>query len=252
MSRFRYVLITKAESDSLWAYYPPCIKSSIVNQTKSLCHSFKSNHNGQIETKNENYFYSTYSIDNSRDRFFLFLVCDNSVKDSEANNFFDSLYEHFRNENVNPKDSGNSLNSDVKSLLSQTFEIYTKGEWKKNTDIIEVKKNQNENVVIEMEDVSTKKKSDKSSLDESTVKNRLIGNEDDENESAREEGNEVENLESNNVFVKDAAQLQKVTWWRRMKMIFIVICLILAIGLYVSIPFLMKYKNNFTSSEQES
>ena len=103
-------------------------------------------------------------------------------------------------------------------------------------------------IVIEMQDIKeekeVKKKSEKGVLDESTAKNRLIGSEEEINDEPEFDENAVGIQD--NVFVKDPSQLQKVNWWRRMKMIFIVICIILAIGLYVSIPFLMKYRDKFS------
>ena len=81
------------------------------------------------------------------------------------------------------------------------------------------------NEKICQEEKEVKKKSEKGVLDESTAKNRLIGSEEEINDEPEFDENAVGIQD--NVFVKDPSQLQKVNWWRRMKMIFIVIWIIL-------------------------
>lgn len=239
-SELKFVLLTKVKKSKLWAYYPANIGKSQIAHAKSLSVCFRNQEMGQIQTKNENYFYATYSYPNSSDKFFLFLVAGTKYESKEADKFFDSLFEGFKIENINPADSILSLNSNVKNILAQTFNAFSgnKGE--------NVQKEKE--IVIEMQDIKQEKepKVEKGVLDESTAKNRLIGNEEEIGDEPEFDENAV-GIQGN-VFVKDPSQLQKVNWWRRMKMIFIVICIILAIGLYVSIPFLMKYRDKFSVS----
>ena len=237
----KFILLTKVKKSKLWAYYPANISKSHIAHAKSLSVCFRNQEMGQIQTKNENYFYATYTYPGSSDKFFLFLVAGTKYEPKDADKFFAALFEGFKIESINPADSILSLNSNVKNILAQTFNTYSGN---KGGDSIQKEKE----IVIEMQDIKeekeVKKKSEKGVLDESTAKNRLIGSEEEINDEPEFDENAVGIQD--NVFVKDPSQLQKVNWWRRMKMIFIVICIILAIGLYVSIPFLMKYRDKFS------
>jgi hypothetical protein len=50
------------------------------------------------------------------------------------------------------------------------------------------------------------------------------------------------------LFKKDVNELKKVAWWRNMKLIFIIICLIFAVVLYVATPIIMRNKKYFNKS----
>ena len=248
-AELKLVLLTKVKKSKLWAYYPSNISKKEVDQAKGLSIYFKNQDNGHIQTKNINYYYSTYSYAGSNDKFFVFLVAGTKFDYKEAEKFFVSLFNGFKIENINTKDSVNSLNENVKTLLAQTFNLYH-GE----NEGLPSKKNEKETVIelqeIKEEKVEEKKPREKGVLDESTSKNRLIVNEEEGGDEVDLEGNVL--TPQSESFVRDPSQIQKVNWWRRMKMIFIVICILLAIALYVSIPLLMKYRDKFNSSIKNS
>lgn len=246
----KLVLLTKVKKSKLWAYYPSNISKKEVDQAKALSIYFKNQDNGHIQTKNINYYYSTYSYPGSNDKFFVFLVAGTKFDYKEAEKFFTSLFNGFKIENINPKDSVGSLNENVKALLAQTFNLYHG-----KVEEVPSKKNEKETVIelqdIKEEKVEEKKKTkEKGVLDESTSKNRLILNDEDGEDELDLEGDVLDPQPES--FVRDPSQIQKVNWWRRMKLIFIVICILLAIALYVSIPFLMKYRDKFNRSIKSS
>ena len=55
----------------------------------------------------------------------------------------------------------------------------------------------------------------------------------------------IESSELKEEEFKELMKKNKVNWWKRMKCIFLILCLTLTIGIYVSVPFLVKYNTNF-------
>ena len=63
--------------------------------------------------------------------------------------------------------------------------------------------------------------------------------------------NATENTDLKEEEFKDLMKKNKVNWWKRMKCIFLILCLTLTIGIYIAVPFLVKYNDNFFKGVSE-
>ena len=90
--------------------------------------------------------------------------------------------------------------------------------------------------LVQRERAQTKK------LKNNLYKQNLMCQEDEDNEEEDENSSELDEDERSKYFMKDENQLLHMSYWKLYKFILLIICLILLLSFYISIPFLIKYR----------
>ena len=264
-SKIKIILITHNENDYYFGYYPSNIKRDQISEIKSVNSIYKKQKKGYLNTSKAKFFYDSYIEEKTSNHFFILIKTDYNYPEFLAEDFLKKTINNLSE--ISKRNDGllknnNSLSNEAKTSIVNLFEIYQtvdkagnriqgKGRSKltlKEEGIVNEDEDGNEMIkemngedgktrnLVQRERAQTKK------LKNNPYKQNLMCQEDEDNEEEDENSSELDEDERTKYFMKDENQLLHMSYWKLYKFILLIICLILLLSFYISIPFLIKYR----------
>lgn len=264
-SKIKIILITHNENDYYFGYYPSNIKRDQISEIKSVNSIYKEQKKGYLNTSKAKFFYDSYIEEKTSNHFFILIKTDYNYPEFLAEDFLKKTINNLSE--ISKRNDGllknnNSLSNEAKTSIVNLFEIYQtvdkagnriqgKGRSKltlKEEGIVNEDEDENEMIkemngedgktrnLVQRERAQTKK------LKNNPYKQNLMCQEDEDNEEEDENSSKLDEDERSKYFMKDENQLLHMSYWKLYKFILLIICLILLLSFYISIPFLIKYR----------
>lgn len=265
-SKIKIILITHNENDYYFGYYPPNIKRDLISEIKSVNSIYKEEKRGYLNTPKAKFFYDSYIEEKTSNRFFILIKTDYAYPEFLAEDFLNKNITNLseiskRNERL-LKNNGSLIN-EAKTSIANLFEIYQtvdktgnriqgKGNSKltlKEEGIINEDEDGDE-IIKEMNGEDGKmrnlvqiERAQAKKIKNNSYRPNLTYQEDEDNEED-ENSNEPDENERSKYFMKDEKQLRHMSYWKLYKFVLLIICLILLLSFYISVPFLIKYRRS--------
>lgn len=238
------LLITTSINEGFYAYYPPNIKRSVLSEIQNIVSYIKFGEEGDINTGISKFYYSPFEKSKSQ-KFLLTIKVDYKYKESLAYSFLKELSDSLSKLEVILTDDG--LSSEAKQTIKKFYEQYkitdTKGNFIKHSEDVKLEVKEG-GFGIKLSDKDSAKKENKKDMKSSMLElpslRRGLVNKTDGSEEIR--NNIMHEYEEDQFYMKGSLQLENIGMWKRAKQIFLIICLILAVMVYITIPFLINIR----------
>lgn len=262
-TRLKMITITSIYGDNVKEHFPLNSPSTdVVNEMSLIAESFKKQNRGNIQTKENLYYYRTFVPKGNNDegeQLFILIYTDSKYPSSKIDKCFNEINKALASPNAF---AFSLLSKDTKNLINAIFFKYEDG-----TKIEKVENK--DNIICTGSLIKSIDPLQKSSLQgnsmslnfDSELKNggneiklhedSPINNNLSLNHISEESDIKLTDLPTNikstivendgdmtAMFLQDNTVLMKVNKWRKIKYLYIVLCLLLAIAAYASIPLL--------------
>ena len=262
-SRLKMITITSIYGDNVKEHFPLNSPSTeVVNEMSLIAENFKKQNRGNIQTKDSLYYYRTFvpKVSNEEgEQLFLLIYTDSKYPSSKIDKCFNEINKILSSPNAF---AFSLLSKDTKNLINSIFFKYEDGS--KIEKQVENKDNLIVGSIIKSVDPLQKSSLQANSMSlnfDSELKNggneiklhedSPINNNLSLNHISEESDIKLTDLPSNikstivendgdmtAMFLQDNTVLLKVNKWRKIKYLYIILCLLLAVSAYASIPLL--------------
>ena len=261
-SRLKMITITSIYGDNVKEHFPLNSQSTeVVNEMSLIAENFKKQNRGNIQTKDSLYYYRTFvpKVSNEEgEQLFLLIYTDSKYPSSKIDKCFNEINKILSSPNAF---AFSLLSKDTKNLINSIFFKYEDGS---KIEQVENKDNLIVGSIIKSVDPLQKSSLQANSMSlnfDSELKNggneiklhedSPINNNLSLNHISEESDIKLTDLPSNikstivendgdmtAMFLQDNTVLLKVNKWRKIKYLYIILCLLLAVSAYASIPLL--------------
>lgn len=225
-SKIYAIMISGIGNKLLKEYFPLNLKKENIKlELNSIADSFQNQGRGNVETKSTTYHYRTYypSQEGNTDEQKLFIVinADNLYPDQTIKHCFNSIYSCFSKNSF----EFNSLSLDTKNSIDSVFKKF---EYASKVNI-----ENNEDDLTLSNERNNDRRSSGQSMNESDEQERLrVNNYINENENEMLGGLMNGYNEEKSISVMFERESNFAKKWKILKIIYIFLCLIIALGAY--------------------
>lgn len=261
--RLKMITIVGINDEAINEHFPLNSKSKdVINEMSLISKCFKKQGRGSIQTKDNLYFYRTYTqeISNNEEdeKIFILMYTDSKYPSDIANKCLDEIIATFSEKSFELS----ALSKETKNEINNIFKTYEDG----NNSKLFLRKTESQSQIKKMDksddnvegtlslsyeaELKKAKQSSKNKeikIERESNNNPIfnLGEESEikvENSQTNIRSSEIENdVDMTAMFLQENTVLIKVKRWRKIKVLYIIICIILALLAYALIPILVYF-----------
>ena len=261
--RLKMITIVSVDDETINEHFPLDSQNTVViNEMALIAKSFKKQGRGSIQTKDNLYFYRTYTqamSNNEEEKIFILIYTDSKYPSDIANKCLNEIIGSIKQNSFELS----SLSKETKNVINNIFKTYEDG----NNSKLYLRKIDSQSQIKNVDKPNDNMEGSLSLNFEAELKNAIqnrnnkeikdmrgsnkcnpIINLDDESEikidgtQTNIKSSEIENdVDMTAMFLQENTALIKVKRWRKIKIFYIIVCVILALLAYASIPILVHF-----------